>query len=290
MQENSNKKFFLYKDEIQELWKHLLAGQQNGGAVVINLRERKDREALAQNSAKNMGLSIEFYYAERHKINGTMGCFESHQNVCREALKNGKKRLLVLEDDFCPTDELFSKDGVAALREIVEFANSTNDWNIIYLGVMPNVWSESTAPIGKHLYKMRPWSCTHAMILNEAYMKEIVSWKFSSFVKKDAYDWRHRKCEKAYTVHPQLIKQSESPSDIRNFQIPVPNSLKFLRDAPIKLVSWYARYVKTSILTITLISLLILSVKVLFANQKPHMLKFAEKLAPKTIEITNHSI
>jgi hypothetical protein len=284
-----NKKSYAYKNEIEELWKNLFHGQQKGSAVIINLKERKDREMLAQNNAKIMGLEVNFYYAERNHISGTIGCFESHQNVCRQALQKGMKRLLVLEDDFCPTDEMFSKDGVAALREVVEFANSTNEWNIIYLGVMPNVWSESTNVVGKHLYKMKPWSCTHAMILNEDYMKEIITWKFSKFIEKDAYDWRHRKCSQAFTVHPQLIKQLESASDVRNFQIPIPNGIKFLRDAPTKFISFYARYIKFSMLNIICVFFLLLSIKILFGNQKPHMLKFAEKLAPKTINITNYS-
>jgi GR25 family glycosyltransferase involved in LPS biosynthesis len=217
-------------DKLTEIWDRLgLVGK------VINLRDRTDRAEHAIKSAKSIGLPIEFYYADKHPEGGVAGCFESHQNVCRDALLRGERRLLVLEDDFEGTEEILKEEGIAALKEAVDFVTTRDDWSIVYLGVLPNIWFEKSERVGPHMYRMKPWACTHAMIVNEAYMKEIVQWKFTRY-GKDAYDWRHRKCERAFAFHPQAIKQFDSPSDIRT-QMPTPT---FLRDLPLNAASWYA--------------------------------------------------
>jgi hypothetical protein len=223
---------------LRELWTKLnLKGQ------VINLRGREDRAEHAKKAAHSIGLDIEFYFADKHPLGGAAGCFESHQNVCRRALDSGAKRVLVLEDDFEATDELFTEDGTKALKEAIDFVNSREDWSIVYLGVLPNIWFEKSVRVGKHMYRMKPWACTHAMILNESYMKDVVTWKYS-VEGKDAYDWRHRKCKDAYAFHPQALKQFDSPSDIPHTQVPAP---AFLRDLPINAASWYALNVGVSL-------------------------------------------
>jgi hypothetical protein len=150
---------------------------------------------------------------------------------------------LILEDDFEATIELNSVKGRKALRESIEFVKSRTDWDIMYLGVLPNIWFEKSTRVGNHVYKLKPWACTHAMIVSSKYMKEIVSWKFNES-GKDAYDWRHRKNENSYSFHPQAFKQYDSPSDIRNVQIPAPN---FMRDLPLNLTSWYALNIGASL-------------------------------------------
>ena len=222
-----------------ELWEKLgVRGQ------VINIRGRTDREKTAIEGALKIGLPIDFVTVDRHPKSGAEGCFESHQLVCKNALSSGQKIVLVLEDDFAPTDELLTDQGYSALKEAVDFVkNPSSEWNIVYLGVLPNIWYEKSVRTGKHMYKIKPWSCTHAMILNEEYMKKVVSWKFSH-TGKDAYDWRHRKCENAYAFHPQAFKQLESPSDVGHFQMNVSGSI---RDLPVNFASWYALNIGVSL-------------------------------------------
>jgi hypothetical protein len=209
--------------------------------TVITLKSRVDRQDHAIKSAAKMGLDIDFFLAERHPGGGAHGCFDSHIKVCQAAIMKQQKRVFILEDDFEATDELMN--GSASLEEGIAFINSSDDWDILYLGVLPNIWSESSERIGKYMYKCKPWSCTHAMIINEGYMKKMSEWTFGE-TGKDAIDWRHRTCERAYSFHPQAIKQCESPSDIRATQIPAPN---FIRDMPVNSASWYARNVGYSI-------------------------------------------
>jgi hypothetical protein len=207
-------------------------------ARVINLESRKDRQLLAMKHAGEIGLPIEFYFA-KPVSNGIRGCFESHQNVCRQALERGEKRVLILEDDFLPTKSLFTQVGIKALSEAIEFALSSESWNIIYLGVIPNVWTKSSERIGQHLFKIFPYAQTHAMILSESYMKEVVSWKFTGL----AYDWMHRKTERVFAIYPQAFTQAESISNItssRTFQIGIPLTII---DSLSNAANWYALHV-----------------------------------------------
>lgn len=224
--------------KLREIWDSLgLRGK------VINLKGREDREKHAKEMSEKIGLAIDFFYADKHPVSGAAGCFQSHQLVCKEALERGEKRVLIFEDDFIATEELFTVEGIGALQEAVEFANEQTKWSIIYLGVLPNIWFENSSRVGKYVYKMKPWACTHAMILSEKYMKEVVSWKFMGS-DNDAYDWRHRKCKDAFTIHPQAFKQMESYSDIDHSQIPTP---PLLRDVSLSLASWYAMNVGVSL-------------------------------------------
>jgi len=219
------------RERLAALWDRL-----DCTATVINLKGRSDRELHAREAANAIALPIEFFYAEKHIKGGTAGCFDSHQKVCEKYLQRGDPMGLILEDDFMHTEELLTEAGAKALEEAIEFAHKDTNWKIIYFGVLPNIWFEKSVKVGQHMYKMKPWACTHAMLVSRAYMEEIVSWKFIEG-GKDAYDWRHRKCTAAYAFHPQALKQFESPSDIRSVQLPTPG---FLRDMPVNMASWYA--------------------------------------------------
>jgi hypothetical protein len=210
---------------------------------VINLRGREDRALSAKQGAELIGLPLQFHTFDRHPDGGTAGCFDSHQKVCRKILESGQKFGLILEDDFGPTVELLTDEGYKALKEAINFILTSKDWSIVYFGVLPNIWFEKSVRTGKHLYKMKPWACTHAMVLSESYMKKVINWSFGG-TGKDAYDWRHRKCESAYAFHPQAFKQIESSSDIRSNQMQVSGPI---RDLPVNLASWYALNIGASL-------------------------------------------
>lgn len=215
------------------IWKRL-----NLCANIINLKERNDRRKTVIDVVTKIGLPYKLYLTDRHKLSGVQGCFESHQALCREALKNNEKQIFILEDDIIPTSHLFTSQGQNALVEAIDFLQSNSTWKIIYLGVVPNVWLHTSERVGKYVYKLNPYAQTHAMILNEEYMKEIVSWTFDG----TPYDHMHRSCDSAYAIHPQIFIQSNSNSDlsIERNQLNVPNSrINIL----ISLCSWYALHI-----------------------------------------------
>ena len=123
----------------------------------------------------------------------------------------------------------------------------------MYLGVLPNIFQHSEL-VGKYCYKLKPWSSTHAMIVNEKYMKKIVSWTWREDIK-DAYDARHRTCEEAYATHPIIFRQFDSPSDIRSSQTHAPN---YIRDLPVHIAGWYAVNIGTGLPHFSMLLLIIL--------------------------------
>jgi len=106
---------------------------------VINLPNRIDRHRETALELRRLGLdlapgSVEVFPAIRPSSAdgfptiGSRGCFLSHLEVLREALRNGAKRLLVLEDDvtfdstFCNRqDQILAVCGAAT-------------WHLLWLG------------------------------------------------------------------------------------------------------------------------------------------------------------
>ena len=228
-----------YRDRLAAAWERLGLTAQ-----VITLSSRPDRAEHVQSAAGSVSLPYELFQVERHPSGGTQGCFESHVALCRRALERGQRMMLVLEDDFEPTlDVLGTEAGVRALEELVDFVSTRIEWDLMYLGVMPNIWTEKSTRTGRQLYRLHPWACTHAYVINTDYMHEVAGWTFKQS-GHDAIDWRYRECRRAYACHPQVFKQYESPSDIRSVQLPVP---AFLRDVPVNAASWYALNVGASL-------------------------------------------
>lgn len=212
---------------------------------VITLKHRGDRAAHVADAAAASSLPVDLFQVERHPKGGSHGCFESHVALARRAADSGAPYHLVFEDDFEPTAELLtSPDAVDALEEAVQFATTSSNWDMIYLGVVPNVWSARSRRLGKRMYHTQPWACTHAYLMSAGYAREVARWSFRED-GKDAIDWRFRDCPRAFAFHPQAFKQYESPSDIRTVQLPVPG---FLRDTPVNMLSWYALNVGVSLL------------------------------------------
>jgi len=228
-----------FKQRSQAAWAKL-----GLSARVITLRSRSDRALHVDQAAHAAGMPYTLFQVDRHPSGGTRGCFESHVSLCREALSRGDRAMLVLEDDFDPTSEfLNSEQGLEALEELVHFVTTRRDWDLMFLGVLPNIWTANSERVGRRVYKLAPWACTHAYIISEPYMRIVAHWTFKQD-GPDAIDWRFRSCPRAYAVHPQIFKQYDSPSDIRSLQLPAP---AFLRDLPVNAASWYALHVGASL-------------------------------------------
>ena len=217
--------------------------------VVISLRTRSDRHAHVEKAAQECGLGkIDMLLVDKHSVSGAQGCFESHVQLAKMQVQKNIPHQLVLEDDFAGTDELLkTAKGLKSLRAAITFVQHRKDWDLFYLGVLPNVWTEFTERQNEYVYRMTPYACTHAYIISLEYAKEVATWTWNR-TNKDAIDWRYRSCKKAFVCHPQIFKQAESPSDINHFTIPVP---LFARDFPLNLASWYGLNVGHPLLALT---------------------------------------
>ena len=213
---------------------------------VISLYDRKDRQSQVIEQSKQLGLKINFNLVEKDKESGKKGCFESHVNLCK--LHMHQKYMFVLEDDFelNVQDENILKE---ALEEAYQFIQK-KDWDLLYLGVLPNFWSANSYKQSNHIFKTVPFACTHAYFISQTYMQEVATWKYSN----KAIDVMYRECKNAYAIYPQIFKQRESKSDIVHFITPCP---AFFKDVPVNFSNWYAHNVGVSLINILFVLLLI---------------------------------
>jgi hypothetical protein len=196
-------------------------------AHVITLRSRPDRSLHVEEAASAMDLNYSLHVVDKHD-NGAIGCFESHVNL----VKSGAR--FIMEDDFEPTAEFFTERGQDAFKEMMDLVSNANDWDIFYLGFIPDILYSSSERAGKRIYKIRSWACTQAYIISDRFAREVSQWVWNG----EPIDVRYRRAI-SYSVHPQLVKQYDSPSDIRvqGFNIPL------LRDVPQSFSSWWAMHV-----------------------------------------------
>jgi hypothetical protein len=160
----------------------------------------------------------------------------------------------ILEDDFETTgDYLNNTKASEGLNEAVEFISTNTTWELMYFGVLPNWWTSNSKRIGKLVYKLQPWACTHAYIINESYMKEVSTWSYTG----TAIDKMYRSCKNAFAIQPQVFKQRNSPSDIDHFVTPCPD---FLRDIPVNFSGWYALNVGISGMNLLFVCIIFLAI------------------------------
>ena len=119
-----------------------------GAAYVINLPHRKDRLEEAKRELARAGWKfgddgVQLYTAKiftdraGFPFPGSRGCFHSHSECIRTAYREGRKSVLVMEDDVA-LSPVFRK----ACGDIISQLNSLS-WDFLYFG------HEDTGPIGR---------------------------------------------------------------------------------------------------------------------------------------------
>ena len=186
----------------------------------IHLPHRKDRMVFIQELKKKIHIPIKIYNAVKSEEGAIKGCFESHQNIMKSALKSGFSNALIFEDDA----EISSHFSFEKIDEVKQFMHHGNyNWDIIYLGCFPDVWKYSQHYVSGNLYKVKATQ-THAYIVNKPYMEFFVNLHFEGIPIDEVF----LKTSKAYAVLPTLFQQSLSQSDVSSIQIsnlPFKNSI-----------------------------------------------------------------
>lgn len=104
------------------------------GVFVINLPHRTDRRSEMEKQLSRVGWNARFFSGVKPETAngfssvGAHGCFLSHLEVLRLALRCNMTRCIVLEDDVNFVSN-FSTRWEAALKSLAE-----NDWSIFYPG------------------------------------------------------------------------------------------------------------------------------------------------------------
>jgi len=106
---------------------------------IINLPERGDRRREMNLQLRRIGLRAEYFPAVRVSEAGSWpgfgarGCFQSHYRILQQAIQQGARNVLILEDDLD-----FSPMLAGLESELVERIQKA-DWDLLYLGHVEQV-------------------------------------------------------------------------------------------------------------------------------------------------------
>ena len=173
----------------------------------INLTKRVDKKKQMMKKCKRRNIPIKFFPAQLHK-NPKRGCLESHLTIIKNAVKQGHKYILILEDD------------AKFIQPITNLPPVPKDWNMLYLGgtVHKNLGEAEDA---KGWWRVQTWT-THAYIINlqnKEFLKDI--YKLESYEQEiDRYFLEniHLKYN-AYMIDPMRVIQEEGFSDIEGQKV-----------------------------------------------------------------------
>jgi hypothetical protein len=184
-----------------------------GPVHCIHMNERTDRlEGIEELKVKTK-LPIEYFSVERHPKGGMQGCFESHVQLMKQ--NNEKKWCFILEDD-AQCSEYFSQKRLA---EVLRFANSRADWDIIFLGCFPDVLKGYQVNITGNMYRVHATQ-THAYMVSRSFMKLARDWEYRGIPIDEEFKLNAR----CYASLPSLFVQSNTYSDVEKSIIPISKS------------------------------------------------------------------
>ncbi len=170
--------------------------------ICISCKDSLERREICDEILKKYEIPARYSIVERHPNGINEGCFESHINILKECYKNGKKNVLVFEDDIVPSEFLTPQN----LNICTDFMKN-NKWDLFYLGAVPDVRTYhqmSKSKKEKGIYKIRS-ICTHAYVANENIIKKYKDLKYEG-IPID-YMFRDEETE-SYALFPTLFYQN----------------------------------------------------------------------------------
>lgn len=177
----------------------------------INLISRDDRYLEAQKIFQQLNLSakVQFHRPEKDSANPLRGCYSSHQTVINRSYQAGHKYIIIFEDDVIPADDY----DQTRLQEVQDFITTNQEWELFYLGILPEIRSEVTKalPNYDHIRAMSSL-CTHAYIVSQKGMRKYSQLPYADIPLDYLYILSSK--NKSYGIYPSLFDQRTSSSDI----------------------------------------------------------------------------
>ena len=200
-----------------------------GRVVCINLDDRPDRWALAQQAHACLGEArpLERFSAARVRVcgndvvNGRAGCLLSHRRAIEAAHRDGVESLLVFEDDVEFTREVapILVEGLASLAAL--------PWDMAFFGLEPRA---PLFPVAPRLARVLHGATTHAV----AYHRRLYPRLLAALPEEDGVlEWlaRHTAVDRyycdillpriqGYAIVPFVAHQRAGYSDVEGMQLP----------------------------------------------------------------------
>ncbi len=105
--------------------------------VTISIKENEARRQQTLSELSKLGLTTEFFLAEKDIGHGERGCFNSHLAVCQQGLADDCNYLLVLEDDLRIRE--FKPRQIEQINAFLK--QSKTPFDVLYLGlIIDKMW------------------------------------------------------------------------------------------------------------------------------------------------------
>ena len=198
-----------------------------GRVCYINLDKRKDRKERVESvlSANNVdalrfhgiegnrwGWKKDLYKHPMRAFDGMAGCVSTHISILRNAMKDGMRSVLILEDDCEFTPNFEYKFNMWS-------ENVPRDWDLLYLGGM-NGAGQYVKGLEEHVVTITGMLSTHAYAVNEKAFKKVIDTWYGSFpYLKESVDGSLCILQNelnAYAFNPPMAWQRADHSDIQN--------------------------------------------------------------------------
>lgn len=167
--------------------------------VCINLARAQDRRERCEQHFETHHIPASFFPAIEKK-DGNYGCFLSHRTLIRDAIEQDLDNILIFEDDIQPTKHC----NPDALRHCVRFMETIN-YDIFYLGVVPDIRNYTTEVVTGHIYKVRG-ICTHAYVISRRGLHKLKDLRYS-FAQPLDYKIRDNMDLECYGYYPSMFYQ-----------------------------------------------------------------------------------
>ena len=170
----------------------------------IHMTKRLDRLTCVQ--ALQSSFPKLKVYNPVHSVDGQRGCYESHQEVMRQALDEHCDTAVIFEDDAIKSSEIYNHNKYieSSIRTLI-----TNDVDIIYLGCFPDIWKHYHNHFDHSLYTVKATQ-THAYIVHKRFMRNFILQPYDG-IPIDEYYLNNARC---LAWLPGLYEQENSPSNV----------------------------------------------------------------------------
>ena len=185
----------------------------------INPEHRIDRKEFTENQLNALGWKYERFNAISHK-NGAIGCFLSHINVIKNAIKNKFDYCVILEDDVLFTDIANFNNHIKSILEL--------EFDVFLLaGNVNKSAKKQVVDSNQNIFKISNVQTTTAYIVKSSYYERLLSNFIEGYKKllkqpklhnKYAVDiyWKQLQIKDRWLIKlPLTITQKASYSDIQ---------------------------------------------------------------------------